>query len=102
MATVTLRLPDGLLAECKQAAALEQLSLNGWMVRLVQAAVEPGNEPDGRSRLREKLRRAGILAEVEHRDNMPRPSPEELAEAMEAAAHGTSLSDIVSANRGPY
>jgi hypothetical protein len=37
----TLRLPDTLKARAEQAAAVEGLSLNTWLVRAVTAALEP-------------------------------------------------------------
>ena len=42
-ARLTLRLPEGLKARAEAAAAAEGLSVNGWLVRAVSRAVEPGD-----------------------------------------------------------
>jgi hypothetical protein len=40
---INLRLPDSLKARAEEAAGLEGLSLNAWLVRAVAAAVEPAD-----------------------------------------------------------
>jgi hypothetical protein len=100
MANVTLRLPDDLLEGAKHEASRRELSLNGWIVRVIDAALSPEHEPDERSRVREKLRRAGLLMETPS-CGLPRPDPVVVERAGRELAKGTPVSDLVSEDRGP-
>jgi hypothetical protein len=57
-ARLTLRLPEHLKTRAEAAATMENLSVNSWLVRAVQSALEPkpafpflGNGPGGPRRL---------------------------------------------------
>ena len=101
MANLTVRLPDELLEEVKRNAARFELSLNGWALMVIRAAVDPENASDAVSRTRERLERAGLLMVPEHKD-LPKPDPKRLKEAGRRLARGTALSDLVSQDRGEY
>jgi hypothetical protein len=49
---MTLRLPDQLKARAEEAAAQQGISVNAWLVRVVSAALEPGQgtRPAGQPR----------------------------------------------------
>lgn len=100
MAQLTLRLDDHLARELKVAAKAEGRSLNAWASAVLRAAVDPDMAGDEADRLRERLRRAGILAQPGGPPR-PRPPEEELARARAAAGRGRLLSDLVSEGRGP-
>jgi hypothetical protein len=44
MARISLRVPDHLKARVEEAAGLEGLSINAWLVRAVSAALQPGSD----------------------------------------------------------
>jgi len=46
-ARLTLRLPESLKARAEQAAAATGLSVNAWLVRAVQAALDGPQTPPG-------------------------------------------------------
>lgn len=99
MAQLTLRIDDELAHQLKEKAKAEGRSVNAMATFLIQALVDPALAGDEAERLRERLRRAGILAEFP-RLNRLRQDPEVLARARAAAGKGTPLSDIVSRDRG--
>lgn len=99
MAQVTLRLPDGLAAELRSAAAARGQSLNAWATAVLSAAVDPDLAGTEAERLRERLSRAGLLASPSHR-RAHRPDPARVARAREAAGQGRSLADLVAKERG--
>ncbi|MGH8909418.1 MAG: toxin-antitoxin system HicB family antitoxin [Egibacteraceae bacterium] len=74
MAQMTLRLPDGLAAELRSAAAVHGQSLNAWATALLRAAVDPDLAGTEAERLRERLSRAGLLASPSQR-RAHRPDP---------------------------
>lgn len=99
MAQLTLRVDDELADELRRVAAQRGESMNALVITVLRAAVDPeaaGSEVD---RFRERLARAGLLAEPA---SVPvtRPDPEELAAAARRAARGKTLSDIVIEDRG--
>jgi hypothetical protein len=98
MANLTVRLPDQLLDEVKRNAALLELSLNGWALMVIRAAVDPENASDEVSRTRERLRRAGLLMVPESR-GIPKPDPKKVRAAGRRMARGTPLSDLVTQDR---
>ena len=98
MTQVTLRLPVELLIRLKQAARAHGQSLNGWATLVFTAAVDPGLAGDAAEQLRERLARAGLLAQLERR-TQARPSAERVAQARAAAGTGRPLSDLVSEDR---
>lgn len=99
MAQLTLRLDDDLARHLKAKAKEEGRSVNSLAVSTLRALVEPEFAGDERSRLHERLKRAGLLYEPP-RLNRPRQDPELLAQARAAAGTGTLASDIVSQDRG--
>lgn len=100
MAQVSWRAPDELVDRVKAAAAAENRSVNEFLTRLAEAATDPDLAGDEWERTRERLRRAGLLAEPG--PPRRRPDPELVAEARrEAGRSGVSLSDLVSEGRGP-
>lgn len=98
MAQITVRLDDELADTAKQVAAEEGLSLNGWMVMVVRLATDPDYAPTGIERTRERLRRAGILAEWP-RSTKTRPSEEALARAGAAGGRGTPSEVLIRQDR---
>jgi hypothetical protein len=99
MAQLTLRIDDELAHQLKEKAKAEGRSVNAMATFLIQALVDPALAGDEAERLRERLRRAGILAEP---GGPPRPRPPEdrLARARIAAGKGKPLSDYVAEGRG--
>lgn len=98
MAQITVRLDDELADAAKRVAAQEGVSLNGWMVMVVRLATDPDNEPTGIERTRERLRRAGILAEWP-RSTKTRPSEEALARARAEGGKGTPSEVLIRQDR---
>lgn len=98
MAQVTLRVPDELARRLREAAAAEGRSLNAWATAVLAAMVDPDFAGEGVTRIRERLRRAGLLAEGG--GPVDRPDTQRLARARARAGRGRSLSDIVSEGRG--
>jgi len=100
MAQITLRIDDRLAADIRDAAAHSGRSVNAWLAFVAKAATDPEAEGDEVTRLRERLRRAGLLSE-----NVPDDGPdvddEAFQEARAAAGRGTPLSQLVSEGRGP-
>lgn len=101
MAQVSWRAPDELVDRVRAAAAAQNRSVNEYLTRLAEAATNPDHAGDEWERMRERLRRAGLLVEPEPRTARPRQDPELLAEARREAGRGTPLSDLVSEGRGP-
>jgi len=99
MAQVTWRTPDELLDRVRHAAATSGHSVNEWITRVLDAATDPELSGSEAVRVRERLSRAGLLAEPSSRQVM-RPSAEALADARQAAATGTLLSELVIEGRG--
>lgn len=100
MAQITLRVDDELAHDIRDAAQRTGRSVNAWLAFVARAATDPEMEGDEVTRLRERLRRAGLLSE-----NVPYDGPpvdqEEFERARKAAGTGTPLSEMVSWARGP-
>jgi predicted transcriptional regulator len=100
MAQLTLRIADQLASDLKREAARRGESVNVLATHALQALVDPELQDDALERIRERLRRAGLLEE-------PPPyvgrivTDEEFEHARAAAAGGRPLSDYVSEGRGP-
>ncbi|CAN5159761.1 hypothetical protein BH24ACT1_BH24ACT1_04860 [soil metagenome] len=99
MAQLTLRLDDDLVASLKLKAEEEGRSVNSLAAFTLRALVDPDLAGDEAERLRERLKRAGILAEFP-RLNRPRQDPEVVARARASAGKGKRVSDIISEDRG--
>jgi hypothetical protein len=94
MAQITLRVPDVLADDLRRAAAERGQSLNAWAAVVLQVAVDPELSGDEAERTRERLRRAGLLAEPGQRRGS-RPDDATVARARQAAGQGRPLSDYV-------
>ncbi len=100
MRQLTLRVPDELAEDLKAAAAQHGESVNALAVKGLTALVDPDAAGEGIERLRERLRRAGLLAEWKPERPIVRPPEDEVARARAAAGRGKHLlSDLVSAGR---
>jgi hypothetical protein len=98
MSQVTWRAPDELVERVRQVAADQGRSLNDYLTRLVEAAVDPDLAGDDRERLRERLARVGLLAAPGPKRR--RPDRHAVAEASRRAGQGTPLSDLIDEGRG--
>lgn len=100
MAQLSIRLDDALAAQLKAHAELRGQSVNGWVVAVLRAAVDPELAGSEAERTRERLRRAGLLVEPA-RTHAPRAhDPARIRAARRAAGAGRSLSEFVSDGRG--
>lgn len=94
MAQITLRLPDGLAEDLRRTAAERGQSVNAWAAAILHAAVDPEFSGGDAERTRERLRRAGLLAQHGPRQGH-RPDDDAVARARRAAGQGRPLSDYV-------
>jgi hypothetical protein len=97
MGQLTWRAPDELVDRVRAAAAHGGYSMNGFVTRVLDAATDPEAAGDEAARVRERLQRAGLLAE----SGVPRPrvDPEAFRAARARAGQGTSLADLTAADR---
>jgi hypothetical protein len=98
MGQMNVRASDELLDELRRRAREEGVSLNAWVVRVLEAAVNPDLARTDVERVRERLARAGILADLPAPPGPP-PDPAEVREAWRRASRGTPLSQLVSEGR---
>jgi len=98
MSQVTWRAPDELVERVRQVAASQGRSLNDYLTRLAEAAVDPDLAGDDMERLRERLARAGLL--VAPGSKRRRPDRDAVAHASRRAGHGTPLSELIKQERG--
>lgn len=98
MGQMNVRASDALLDELRRRAREEGMSLNAWVVRVLEAAVDPDLAADESERLRERLARAGILADLPAPPGPP-PDPAEVRAAGRRAGRGTPLDRLVSEGR---
>jgi hypothetical protein len=100
MRQVTLRVDERLADFLKQAAAARSESVNAYAQVVLSAAVDPVFASDETEQLRERLKRAGLLAEptgVSH----PVPDDATLAQARKRAGRGKrALSALLIEDRG--
>lgn len=97
MSQVTWRAPDELVEQVRQVAARQGRSLNDYLTRLAQAAVDPELAGDDVERLRERLARAGLV--VAPGPKRRRPDRNAVANASRRAGSGTPLSDLIERER---
>lgn len=97
MAQVSWRAPDELVDRVRLAAAAQHRSLNEYLTRLAQAATDPDLADDDLARTRERLARAGMLANPGPRRT--RPDAQAVVAARATAGSGTPLSDLVPDDR---
>ena len=98
MGQMNVRASDALLDELRRQARDAGMSLNGWVVRVLEAAVDPNLAGNDVERVRERLARAGILADLPAPPGPP-PDPAEVRAAWERAGRGTPFSQLVSEGR---
>jgi len=98
MRQITLRIDDALAERLKGVAAQRGESVNAYAQAVLGAAVDPDLAGDETARLRERLARAGLLAEPTAATPR-RPPTHDVARARAAAARGRSLSELVSSGR---
>jgi len=94
MRQISWRAPDELVERVRHAATRSGSSVNAWISQVLDAATDPelsGSEAD---RVRDRLARAGLLAEPTS-IRVTRPDPAEVADARRAAGRGTPLSELV-------
>lgn len=97
MSQVTWRAPDELVERVRQAASRQGRSLNDYLTRLAEAAVDPELAGDEVERLRERLARAGLLTAVAPARR--RPDGKAVALARRRAGSATPLSDLIKQGR---
>lgn len=97
MSQVMWRAPDELVARVREVARRTNTSMNEFMTRVLDAATNPDVAGDEVTRIRERLARAGLLADV----GVPRPpvDPAAFDAARTRAGRGSSLVDLVAADR---
>jgi len=100
MSQITWRAPDDLVGRVKAAASREGRSVNDFLTRLAQAAVDPAYAKDGLEATRERLAQAGLLASPQGQGARRRPPAQQVAAARAAAGRGESLAKIVARERG--
>lgn len=98
MSQVTWRAPDELVERVRQVADRDGYSLNEYLTRLARAATDPSLAGSDVERLRERLARAGLLAESG--TCRQRPDSGAVAKARRRAGSGTPLADLVADGRG--
>ena len=99
MAQLTIRLDDELARELKAHAAGLGVSVNGWVVAVLDAALDPDLDDSELERTRGRLDRAGLLATPRGRPRSARPDRGSVERARTAAGKGTPLSKLVSDGR---
>lgn len=94
---VTWRASEELVERVRAHARRAGRSMNDYLTQVLDAATNPDFADGEARRLRERLDRAGLLVG----DEAPRERPREdaVARARQAAASGSSLSDLVSEGR---
>lgn len=98
MANVTLRLDDETWTAVKDAAAREGQSANSYIVNALTALTDPQSAGGELERIRERLRRAGLLEEPSPTAKR-RPDQAALRAARARAGRGTPLSEILERDR---
>jgi predicted transcriptional regulator len=99
MVQLTLRVPDELANDLKRVASARGQSVNALAIQVLAAAVDPELADDPGQRLRERLARAGLLADIAPLDREP-PNEDAVQRARGAAGRGKPLTDYVSEGRG--
>lgn len=99
MPQLTIRLDEDLARQLKAHAHAVGRSVNGWVVDVLRAALDPDLDESELERTRARLARAGLLAEPRPSDPRTPPDPERLRAARRAAGAGTPLSALVSDGR---
>ena len=95
MAQISLRISDELAEDIKADAKARKLSVNGYLTYILKSASDPQFGGSEAERIRERLRRAGLLEEWPGEPDVERPDREEIARIRAKAGKGTALSDLV-------
>lgn len=95
MAQISLRIPDELAEDIKSDAKAKNLSVNGYITYILRSVSDPEFGGSEAERVRERLRRAGLLEEWVDEPAIEPPSQEELKRIRAKASRGTSLTDLV-------
>lgn len=98
MAQITVRTSDELVVRVKRSAADAGRSMNDYVTSILDAATDPNLADSDSERVRERLRRAGLLVTPTQLSGR-RPSPTAIAAAGERAAAGRPVSDFVADGR---
>jgi hypothetical protein len=99
MRQLTLRVDDRLADFLKQAAAARNESVNTYAQAVLGAAVDPEFAEGETAQLRERLSRAGLLADVAAQSPHLAPDRAVVARARRHAGRGRSLSSLVLEDR---
>ena len=95
---LTIRADEELVARVKAAAQRRGRSMNEHVVAVLDAATNPELAGDEAERLRERLRLAGVVADLAPRSG-PRPAADRVAKARRRAGRGTPLARLVTDSR---
>ena len=95
MSQITIRAGDDLILRVKQCASEQGKSMNEYVTIVLEVATNPSNASTAGERVRERLARAGLLADLPPYEGV-RPDPAEVEEAAREAARGRPLSEFVS------
>lgn len=98
MKQLTVRAPEELLERVRIAARDQDLSINEFANRVLDAATNPDLATTEAERLRQRLSAAGLLV-TRHAPASERPPTSVVAAARRAAGRGVSLSTLVSEGR---
>lgn len=97
MGQLTLRIDDALAQRLKEVAREQGRSVNAYAASVLSAAVDPDLAGDEAERLRERLARAGLLADPGAA--VQRPDADAIAGARRRAGQGRPLSELVGEGR---
>ncbi|MCB0988781.1 MAG: hypothetical protein KDB09_13565 [Acidimicrobiales bacterium] len=98
MAQLTIRASDDLIERVRASAADAGRSMNDYVTSILDAVTDPDLADSPSERLRERLRRAGLLV-TPARLPGSRPPADAVAEAGARATTGRTLSDHISDQR---
>ena len=99
MSQLTIRCDEDLKSIVAATARAQGRSLNDYVCTVLAAATNPNLAGTEVERIRERLAKAGVLAELPRRD-VPGPSRDAVVAAGRRAAQGRLLSEIISEDRG--
>ena len=95
MGQITIRAGDDLILRVKQCASEQGKSMNEYVTLVLEVATDPSRATTASERVRERLARTGLLADLPPFQGV-RPSRAEFEAAAREAAKGTPLSQIIS------
>lgn len=98
MDQLTIRASAELIARVRTAASDKAKSVNAYVTSVLDAATNPALAGSEAAAVRERLRHAGLLADVIPPQLTP-PTPTRVRRARAAAGKGTPLSELVAGGR---